>query len=150
MTTPNFLMNAKNSVERYSEQWKKDHDEAMACLEFEELIAFGVWVRGLIDRVNEIWRSNVERNPAIYDEKVDEQIEQLYSRWLEPAHSSFERIDSFEQKGFDVSGASEFRAAYRAVENTVQLFEGLRVGKSQIDRGERIPFADAQRQARAT
>lgn len=149
MAKPNFLKNANEAVDRYSERWQEDHYQAMACMEFEELIAFGISVSGLIDRVNEVWRENVRKSPQIYDEAIDKQIENLYLRWLEPCPKVRELLRNFQDQGFSVVGADEFRAACAHVERTAKLFEGLRIGKDQLDRGERIPLSDVRKQVAA-
>lgn len=151
MGTSAFLRNIQASVSRYqaeSESWQQDHDQALQCLEFEQLVAYGISVYQLLGKLNEIWKLRVAEHFVDYDAAMDDAIELLYRSWLEPCPRILRQITAFESAGFDVVGAREFRAACQEAETTTKLIEGLRIGKMQLDRGEMIAFSEALQRAR--
>lgn len=92
------------------ELWKTAHDEAMACFAFEDLLKSGIHIYDSLiefDRVlsNDIMKGAFgEKAPA-----VRQGILNTLRWWLNPCDQVEAGIDSFESRGFQVEGASEFR-----------------------------------------
>lgn len=105
----------KNRTQMYEEGWKKEHNEAVKCLEFEEILVFGVSIYEFLNRLDEMWRLKVHKKQVEHDPKIDEAIERLYEAWLAPCDMVTARLDSFENAGYEVAGAKEFRSACREV-----------------------------------
>jgi len=122
MSGPNHtIVEAQESLARYErktdyyeEHWKQDHQEAMRCFDFEEVLAFGLSLYDYLNRIDEAWRAKVHRQLISYDAEFDRLIEELYRLWLKPCDRILNRLTSFE-KHFEVEGAKEFRAACREV-----------------------------------
>jgi hypothetical protein len=121
------LQLAESQLKIYEEQasesqeaWMKDHDAAMQCLDFEGHIAFGLSVLDFVHRLDEAWRTKVYKNLLDYDEDVSKAIDALYAWWLRPCPRVMERLKGFENEGFVVSGAKQFRSACKEVEAIVR------------------------------
>jgi hypothetical protein len=152
MVAADFLRNVSDAVAKYQEEtegWKRDHEEALKCMEFEQLIAFGLSAFELLKRIDQIWKRRVEEQTVDYDEAVDEAIERLYNAWLQPCAGVLARTSAFEKAGFKVVGSREFRSACAEARYTSGVSARLRIGKAQLDRGEMIPFSDTLARAKA-
>ena len=119
---PDFFQDAVESLERYKrwaesckERWKSDHDEAMQCLELEEVLVFGMAVYHHINRMDEVWRLSVHRKRTAFDPKVERLIMKLYRVWLRVYTVLGKMLRGFEDAGYDVAGAEEFRAMCREI-----------------------------------
>jgi len=119
---PEFFQEARESIdlyetrtETYAERWKKEHDEAMECINLEELIAFGITIFDLINRLDEIWRRKVHENRIPYNPDVDAAIETLYAKWMGPFDRVMAQVNKFRQAGYNVAGEQEFISAHREV-----------------------------------
>ena len=118
MNAENTLNLAREQLERYeksSESWKEDHEAAQRCLDFEGLLAYGVSLVRFIDAIDLAWRTKVLQKQLPHDAKMEEAIDCLYRGWLYPRERMTKRLESFEEQGFLVSGADEFRQACREV-----------------------------------
>ena len=89
--------------------WKADHDEASACLDFEELLALGNSAFEAINRWDAIWHRKVNEGATPYDREGEAQILALYALWLAPSSRLIEQIDRFEAAGYGLIGAPAFR-----------------------------------------
>ena len=114
MNAENTLDLAREQLQRYersSESWKEDHEAAQRCLDFEGLLAYGVSLVHFIDAIDLAWRTKVYQKQLPHDVKMEEAIDFLYERWLNPCERMTRKLESFEEQGFLVSGADEFRQA---------------------------------------
>jgi hypothetical protein len=100
----------------YEENWKGDHDDAMRCVELEEVIALGLTVYNLINRMDEIWRLAVHKKKVAYSPKVDKLITKALRDWLRGCKILAKIIKKVEGLGYEVTGAEEFRLACREAE----------------------------------
>src|SRR5437870_2969333 len=91
-----FLHRYVRKTRSYEGRWKKAHDEAMHCLDFEELLAFGLSVYNLLNRLDEVWRLKVHKHVVDYDAKVEKIIAALYARWLGPCQAVLKRLKALE------------------------------------------------------
>ena len=103
------------SYRKHSESWEVTHDEAMACFEFEGLLALGIDAFEAINRADEWLRSRVASGKAKYDAVETAKIEALYQQWMQASDVILEMLAEVE-KQFEVCGAEEFRRCYREVQ----------------------------------
>src|ERR1700722_12485888 len=69
-------------LDAYREYWKEDHDEAMACRDWEDAIAVGLNIfQTLREREND-WREQVFRGTVAYLPDDDLDFRARYSNWL--------------------------------------------------------------------
>lgn len=106
----------QKSSKSYEEKWKTDHEEAMKCMDFEAIIAFGLSIYQFLNNLDEMWRMNVLKGQMAHDKSVDDVIDKLYRAWSEPCGHLLNSLASFEKAGYEITGADKFRAACREVE----------------------------------
>jgi len=91
--------------------WKTDHDDAMACMEFECILKFGM---SLFDGI--VALDEKLREAALSQGSVDETLNTLIGEmdllvewWLKPCKQVEAEIKRFSRLGYAVDGAEEFR-----------------------------------------
>ena len=110
----NVFESARQAVDAYSENaetWKPDHDLAMACVHFEDLLLKGIQSLGEIVAYHQTWQvlsGQVEPNLS-----MDQAIWDMYAWWLRPCKRVKRELRFFERQGFTVEHAAEFRDALR-------------------------------------
>ncbi len=97
----------------YSELWKTEHNRAMACYKFEDLLAKGIQAFEDINRYDELYRSGVYSGRVKSDQKVVDGIKSLYALWLLPRDYLTRRMRALEKDGFKIKNAKEFRSCCR-------------------------------------
>ena len=106
---------ARRSVDEYSEtveSWQPDHDLAMACLAFEELLRAGIDSLSKIRSSHGEWQHAVMTCTAPPNLSVDQGIWDMYAWWNRPCRRVSRELRFFEKQGFEVKHADEFRAAW--------------------------------------
>lgn len=103
------LSSARRHLEVFEESWKTDHDQAMQCRDFEDMLAEAVMVFQLVDemvhrRRRAVFHAFWEPNP-----QLDEEEKQLYTTWLKLMEQDLPKLAELE-KTFTVEGADRFRA----------------------------------------
>ncbi len=93
------------------EQWQDAHAEAMACLELQEALTFGLWLHQQINSAESQWYAAVDAEQIPFSETEETAIGKLYSLWLLPSVRLLQEIQRFESSGFHVDQANEFREA---------------------------------------
>ena len=92
------------------EQWQDAHAEAMACLDLQDTLAFGLSVYHQIAGVESAWYASVDAGQIPFDETEETAFSHLYALWLHPCHRLLAKVQRFEEAGFHVEGATEFRS----------------------------------------
>lgn len=92
-----------------SEEWKPDHEDAMACIELERLLKLGVWAYDSLVEIDEKWREEIMSGKCAYEETNHRMIRELFERWSKPCARIETSIRRFEDKGYVVDGSQEFR-----------------------------------------
>ena len=69
-------------LEAYRESWQKDHDAAMRCRDWEELIAVGMATCRLLQEREEAWRERVFRGTLDFDDADDRDLRERLGLWL--------------------------------------------------------------------
>ncbi len=100
-------------LEAYEEGWKKDHDQAMLCRDFEEFLAIGVAVFRALVQVDSTRRQRAASGLEAPSPEDDGEMLDYFRRWLEMGKKAMEDLRSFEDQFTAVDGAAEFRRCFR-------------------------------------
>ena len=92
------------------EQWQDAHAEAMACLDLQDTLAFGLSVYHQIAGAESAWYASVDASQIPFDETEETAFGQLSALWLLPCDRLLAKVQRFEEAGFHVEGATEFRS----------------------------------------
>ena len=92
------------------EQWQDAHAEAMACLDLQDTLAFGLSVYQQTAGAEAAWYASVDGGQVPFDETEETAFGQLYALWLLPCDRLLAKVQRFEAAGFHVEGATEFRS----------------------------------------
>ena len=90
-----------------------DHEEALKCFDFQELLTKGVLAFSAICRLDERFREKVLSDPSKYTPAFDEFVLQLYRLWHSPCESLLQKLEEFEQLGYAVECGDDFRKCCR-------------------------------------
>lgn len=93
MTEPRTSLSAaRRYLQVFEESWKADHDAAMRCRAFEEMIAEAAKVFELIDELVHLRRGSVFRGLQELIPQLDEDEKTLYVEWLGLVETDFARL----------------------------------------------------------
>lgn len=90
------------------EQWQDAHAAAMACLDLQDTLAFGLSVYHQIAGAESAWYASVNAGQVPFDETEETAFGHLYALWLLPCDQLLAKVQRFEEAGFHVEGATEF------------------------------------------
>jgi hypothetical protein len=108
----------RREIELYrqvSEAWKADHDAAIACYDFHDLLGKGIAAFESISRYDEEFRRRVFAGQP-FDAELNKQILELYRMVSEPCQDILDTLARFERAGFKVDSAERFRSCCRELE----------------------------------
>lgn len=109
-------------LDAYRESWKQDHEAAMACRDWEEVIGLGLAAFRQLDGREDDWRERVFIGNTPFDEADDRDHKERLSRWLESTVPLLERVlPDLEKRFATVEGAAALRE--RATEARQRLAE---------------------------
>lgn len=111
---------ARQAVDAYSENaeaWKPDHDLAMACVRFEDLLQTGIESLREIEACHQGWQEQVLSGQHEPDLAMDQAIWDMYAWWLRPRQRVKRELRFFERQGFTVEHAAEFRDALQKLQD---------------------------------
>jgi hypothetical protein len=112
----NVFESARQAVDAYSENaeaWKPDHNLAMACGHFEDLLLKGIQSLGEIVAYHQSWQQQVLSGQQEPNLSMDQAIWDMYAWWLRPCKRVKRELRFFERQGFTVEHAAEFRDSLR-------------------------------------
>ena len=112
----NVFESARQAVDAYSENaetWEPDHDLAMACGHFEDLLLKGILSLGEIVAYHQSWQQQVLSGQQEPNLSMDQAIWDMYAWWLRPCKRVKRELRFFERQGFTVEHAAEFRDSLR-------------------------------------
>ena len=112
----NVFESARQAVDAYSENaetWKPDHDLAMACVHFEDLLLKGIQSLGESVAYHQTWQQQGLSGQVEPNLSMDQAIWDMYAWWLRPCKRVKRELRFFERQGFTVEHAAEFRDALR-------------------------------------
>lgn len=91
------------------EPWKRNHVTAMAWLELDQLLKFGMYIYDALIELDEVWRDAVLSGHLEYCPDVQGTIRRPFDLWLEPCQKLETAIRHFEDRGYVVDRAPDFR-----------------------------------------
>ena len=92
------------------ERWKVDHQEAMACLNLEALVAFGIMSYEGVDNADRKVRALLAEGKIKVEPEFWKVVAAALDQWVKAAHTTLPAILACEKKGFSVDRADRFRA----------------------------------------
>jgi hypothetical protein len=107
--TQELLRDQVAFYERHAESWKLAHDEAMECLDYQDLLALGVFAFKQISRADERWHERVFQEKIEHNAELERDIFDLYGKWAVVSDAVMREVEKLESKGFPVDGAKELR-----------------------------------------
>lgn len=102
-----------------SEVWKRDHERAMACYNFQDLLEKGIAAFEFSNRVDEAYRRAVLRGEEAFDKAVNDRIAGLFISWIATGREVLRNLEAFERAGFRVEHSDAFRRCCREAEGIV-------------------------------
>lgn len=141
MRTDGYLVRARGEVRQYrasvyDEPWKAEHEAAKKLFSFEERLAFGVGLFQYLIQIDETWRCRVMNRECEYDQRVDTLLGKLFKWWASPRNKIERHIRKYEDLGYEVAHASEFRKCCAEAEWMITSPEKL------FDRPEFVQLRD--------
>lgn len=100
-------------VDWMEEQWKRDFQEAQACLDFERALAFGILLYEQFTALIDEWRelaveAVLDGRENRYNPNAHKASEELMRWWLRPCDNVKQRIQQFQKKGYSIPDAEKF------------------------------------------
>ena len=92
------------------ERWKVDHVEAMACLNLEALVAFGIMSYEAVDSADRKIRALVASGKATVEPDFWNAVSSAFEDWVKTARGTLPSIEVCERTGFKVERADHFRS----------------------------------------
>ncbi len=107
------IKRVQEQVDAYSgsvsdESWKKAHEEAMACFDFEAYISQGIHLFEVILDMDTRWKNLVFFRKVEDRPEVGDAIRLMLLAWTRPCSWVEERIRRFEALGYEAEGADTF------------------------------------------
>jgi hypothetical protein len=99
----------ERQLETYEEEWKRDHDAAMFCLEFEEILALGIGIYSAIEQVYASWQASVSRGEEEFRTEDEQAMKGLFLRWLDLCYHAERQLADYEGQFGVVDFARDFR-----------------------------------------
>ncbi len=118
-------------LEAYEESWKKDHDEAMACWEWEDAIAVGINIFHMLCEREDVWRDQVFRGVMVHTEDDDLDHRTRFSNWLATTNEVLaDVLPSLETRFGLVKGAPELRERAQAADQILRAWRAPRLSQA--------------------
>ena len=115
-------------LEAYGETWKRDHDAAMACRDWEDAIAIGVNIFHMLQEREQAWRDEVFRGAIPYSEDDNLDHQTRFAGWSETTREVLAEILPILEKRFGmVAGADELRRCAQLAEAIVSRWQPPRL-----------------------
>lgn len=97
-------------LEAYGESWRKDHDEAMACWDWEDAIAVGINIFRMLREREDSWREQVFRGTRDYTEDDNQDHRARFAAWLDTTEGLLtDNLPQLETRFGKVEVADELR-----------------------------------------
>jgi hypothetical protein len=127
-STSKRLLPIERQLEAYIEAWKLNHDDAMACRDWEDAIAVGTSVfRMLVDR-EQSWRDQVFRGVIPSREEDNKKHQGRFTLWLQTTKKVLQdTLPALEKEFGAVEGAELLRQCAAHVEEILRKWEPPRL-----------------------
>jgi hypothetical protein len=112
----------------YEEGWKRDHQRAMACRDWEDAIAVGINIFHMLREREDVWRDQVFRGTTAHSEDDNLDYRTRYLNWLETTNALLVHVLP-ELKGqfWAVDAACELRQCAEHAEKTLSEWQPPRL-----------------------
>ncbi len=115
-------------LEAYRESWRKDHEDAMACRDWEDAIAVGVNVCRMLQEREQAWRDQVFRGAIPFAGEDDADYRERVALWLETTDEVLANVlPNLERRFGTVAGAEDLRRSAAQVRDTLARWEPPRL-----------------------
>ena len=139
----NTLERALSFYQAQSDSWRRDHDDANATTELQEVIAAAMFVYGRIKHIDEEWSAELRTINALPQEGDARAVEGLYVKWAEKADVDLRRADELASKGFRIDGLDAFRQAYHEVRSLLSIpSDRVRSAMQSVAEGRGRPMGE--------
>jgi hypothetical protein len=104
-------------LEAYEESWKREHDEAMECQDWEDALAVGLAIYHMLWSRQDAWRDQVFRGVVPYSEEDDRDHQARLTQWLATTKEALSNVlPELEKRFGKVEGAAELRRCAETIE----------------------------------
>ena len=125
------------------EGWQPEHVEAMRCRDIEDAIRCGLFVLEMIQRQNQRWAEDIERNLMPFTWETADQFAKTYQWWEAESTNLLKAIQAFESRGFGVDGAAMLREKVCEVSLLPLDIAQVRRSIESLERGKGVPLKQA-------
>jgi hypothetical protein len=104
---PTKFAPVRRQLDAYKESWMKDHEAAMQCQHTEEILAIGITLFDLLQRIEHGWRERVFRGEEEYNDHDNAVLLGFYRDWLTSTDSTLGSLAELERDFGKIEGAAE-------------------------------------------
>lgn len=105
------------------EEVMREHHEAMECYECEDFLQLGIDAFHWLIRLDRRTRRAVLSGEVEHSEATDEELRNLFRRWLEACRDAHNSVRRQQQRGYDLENLGEFENCYEEARAIVDAFE---------------------------
>jgi hypothetical protein len=136
--------------ERDLEEWKTSHQKAIICRNFERWLYQTIEIFEVIQEIDRVWRLEVFRGAAQFNEEHYRNLRQLYERWIGLFAVARPLLDQFHKEGYDggIDGAAAFAHCREQAEAILARMEPPTLSKA-IGLREQVLDPQASKEVRA-
>jgi hypothetical protein len=107
-------------LEAYGESWKLDHDQAMACRDWEDAIAVGINIFHMLRDREQVWRDQVFRGVIPYSEDDNLDHQARFANWLRTTKQFLtENLPHLEKRFGTVEGSAKLHEYAGSVDQLI-------------------------------
>jgi hypothetical protein len=118
-------------LEAYGESWKRDHNEAMACRDWEDAIAVGINIFHMLQEREQAWRDQVFRGVITFAEDDNLDHQSRFANWLETTKEVLaEDLPDLEKRFGVVEAAAELRKCAELAEQILREWQPPRLSRA--------------------
>lgn len=118
-------------LEAYEGTWKRDHDAAMACRDWEDAIAVGINIFHMLREREQTWRDQVFRGVLAYSEDDNLDQQSRFATWLDTTKQVLaETLPALEQRFGRVEAAADLRQCAETAEDLLREWQPPRLSSA--------------------
>ncbi len=115
-------------LEAYHESWQRDHDQAMACMDWEDAIAVGISIFRMLRDREQAWRDRVFRGAVPFTEEDNLEYRSRFAGWLQTTKEVLaESVPGMEEEFNGVGGADSLRECVEQAEKILREWQPARL-----------------------
>jgi hypothetical protein len=118
-------------LEAYQDTWTHDHNEAMACRDWEDAIAVGSNIFQMLRERENAWRDQVFRGVLAYSEEDNLDHKTRFTDWLATTRQVLADVLHVLEKRFgQVQGATDLRRFAELAEKSLREWQPPRIAQA--------------------